>query len=446
MLGKTHMSVGAATALALLQPSTVSGCVCAVAGGVVGGWICDIDVRSHPAIGGDADSEDEEEAKAYDDERWQILVFVLIITAICFAIDCFVGNGMCAYISSHLGVPMIVAGVMIAALCAYGIASAHRTVMHSIAGGVILGASIYVLCAPLAPAFVLGYASHVLLDLFNRRRIQLFWPLKRGVMFGICSSNGVANKVIGAIGLIACLVLLAAFLVPSVYINEYFGGLFQGASEFIMPFEGFVLTNFQLYLLAINVITFLVYLVDYFAWSRGAYGDNPEVDRQDFVHTIFLLLPAAGGALGMLVAVLIGTRGKLVRGDDGNIGFYTHGLCFLVVWVCIYFIACNPFGIELESNSTALFLKEHHVILVLFATLNIIAFIVFLLDGKQYRKANVKEIGEFALAFIGGATGAYLAMVLSNHKMNTAAFGQAAPLMMAMHYVLLSIAYFNGYL
>lgn len=446
MLGKTHMAAAAAAALALLQPSTVSGCVCAVAGGVIGGWICDVDVRSYSTGGGDADGEDEEEAEAHGDERWQIFVFMLIIAAICFGIDYYAGNGMCAYISSHLGIPMIVAGAIIVTLCAYGIASAHRTVMHSLLGGAILSGAIYVLCAPLAPAFALGYASHVLLDIFNRRCIQLFWPLKRGVKLGVCSSNGTANKVIGAIGLIACLVLFPTFFVPSVGGNDNFGSLFQSGSDPSMVLEGLGMTNFQLYLIVINVITFLVYLVDYLAWNRGAYGDDPETDRQDFVHTIFLLLLAAGGALGMLLAVLFGTRGKLVRGDNGNIGFYTHGLCFLVVWACVYLIACNPLGIALETSSTAMFLKEHHIIPIIFIVLNIIAFVVFLLDGKQYRKMNIREIGEFILAFIGGATGAYLGMVLTNYKMNTAQFGQAVPLMMAMHYVLLAIGYFNGYL
>ena len=445
MLGKTHLAVGTATALALLQPTTVSGCVCAVAGGAIGGWICDIDLRSYSSAGGDED-EDDEELEAHDNERWQIFVFMLIIAAICFGVDYFAGNGMCAYITSHLGIPMIIAGAIIVGICTYGITSAHRTVMHSILGGVVLSGAMYILCAPLAPAFALGFASHVLLDLFNRRRIQLFWPLKKGMKLGICYSNGTTNKVVGAIGLIACLVLFPTFFVPSLGSNDSFTNLFENGSNPSSIFQVFGLSKFQLYLIAINIITFLVYMIDYLAWNRGAYGDDPEADRQDFVHTIFLLLPAAGGAIGMLLAVIIGTRGKLIRGENSTIGFYTHGLCFLVVWASIYLIACNPFGINLETNSAAMLLKNYHVIPIAFVAINVLAFIVFLSDGKQYRKINIREIAEFALAFIGGATGAYLAMVLTNHKMGTAQFGQGVPLMIAMHYVLLAIGYFNGFL
>ncbi len=443
MLGKTHMAAGAALSLAVLQPSTVSGCICAVAGGVIGGWICDIDVRSH-SVG--AEDEDEEEIDGHGDERWQILVFVALISAICFTVDFFAGNGMCEYISHHLGIPMFVAVAVFLAFCVYGVASAHRTAMHSILGGIILSGAACVICAPLAPAFALGYSSHVILDLFNKRRIQLFWPAKVGIKFGICKSNGVANNVIGAISLIACLILLPMFLVPSLGSNENFVNLFESGGSPSPFLQSLGMSRFQLYLLAINIITFLVYFIDYLAWERGAYGDDPETDRQDFVHTIFLLLPAAGGALGMLLAVIIGTGGKLIKGENGTIGFYTHGLCFLVVWICIYIIFCDPFGFSPGTSSLAALLKERNVILTWFVLINVVSFVVFLIDGKQHKNINVREVLEFALAFLGGATGAYLAMVLTGHKMNTAQFGQGTPLMMAMHFVILAIGRFNGYL
>ncbi len=445
MLGKTHMAAGAATALAVLQPTTVSGCICALAGGIVGGWIPDIDMRGRFSSGGaDKEGEDGEELAVHADERWQILVFALIAVAICLVADYFAGDGMCEYVASHLGIPMAVAGAAFAVTCAYGIASAHRTVTHSVLGGVALAGSMHFICAPLAPAFVLGYASHIVLDLFNKRRIQLFWPLKLGVKFGACVSNGIANKVVGAVSLVSCLALFSLSMASSVGGNSSFMSLFQAGGNQSAAFAGLGLTNFQIYLVVINVLAFLVYLIDYFAWSKGAYGDDPENDRQDFVHTIFLLLLAAGGALGMLLAVVIGTRGRLVRGEQGTVGFYTYGLCFLIVWACVCLIAFTPS--TPSADAVASTLKGHHVVLIAFSALNVLAFVVFLLDGRRYRKANAREIGEFVLVLAGGATGAYLAMVLTNHKMGTAQFGQGVPAMMAMHYVLLAVGHFNGYL
>jgi inner membrane protein len=45
MLGKTHVAVGVAASLAILQPDTATGIISAVAGGAIGGWICDIDCK-----------------------------------------------------------------------------------------------------------------------------------------------------------------------------------------------------------------------------------------------------------------------------------------------------------------------------------------------------------------------------------------------------------------
>ena len=39
MLGKTHIAAGIASSLVLLQPSTLSGVLCSVAGGAAGGWL-----------------------------------------------------------------------------------------------------------------------------------------------------------------------------------------------------------------------------------------------------------------------------------------------------------------------------------------------------------------------------------------------------------------------
>ncbi|MDD6449142.1 MAG: hypothetical protein PUF78_05415 [Lachnospiraceae bacterium] len=46
MLGKTHIAVGVTASLAIVQPATPISLLSTIAGGAIGGWICDIDVRS----------------------------------------------------------------------------------------------------------------------------------------------------------------------------------------------------------------------------------------------------------------------------------------------------------------------------------------------------------------------------------------------------------------
>ena len=50
MLRKTHVSIGIATALAVIHPGTVASCVFAIIGGAVGGWLPDIDLNTKKKI------------------------------------------------------------------------------------------------------------------------------------------------------------------------------------------------------------------------------------------------------------------------------------------------------------------------------------------------------------------------------------------------------------
>ena len=43
------------------------------------------------------------------------------------------------------------------------------------------------------PYFV-SHLSHIVLDLFNRKGVALFYPSKYRLCFGICESNGKVNK------------------------------------------------------------------------------------------------------------------------------------------------------------------------------------------------------------------------------------------------------------
>ena len=47
MMSKTHIAVGIAASLVVMQPSTIADCLAAVVGGAIGGDLPDIDVRSN---------------------------------------------------------------------------------------------------------------------------------------------------------------------------------------------------------------------------------------------------------------------------------------------------------------------------------------------------------------------------------------------------------------
>ena len=56
--------------------------------------------------------------------------------------------------------------------------------------------------APVLIGFIIGFASHLLLDLINYRPIQLFYPLEKGVSLKICKANSRLNIVIMILGYI----------------------------------------------------------------------------------------------------------------------------------------------------------------------------------------------------------------------------------------------------
>ena len=189
------MGVGVATALALLRPTTPAGCVATVMVASLGSVICDVDVRPSE--------------KAKDAFRWRMVA--LVLTCCLLAYDHYLGGPVCAYIIQHLG-REVVSGLagMVATTVAAALAP-HRTFSHSLVALALWSGSMRLLCDPLAAPFCVGIATHLALDLTNRKGVRLFWPLKTDVALGIWKADGLANSLLSLLGLVASVALLAIF-------------------------------------------------------------------------------------------------------------------------------------------------------------------------------------------------------------------------------------------
>lgn len=191
MMSKTHLFVGMATALALSNINTPADCVAVLAGGAVGGVLADVDILK-----------DDYKSDALMGE-----LFAIAITAILVGMDFLFNWGVWRYIIANRIISIVgVVGMVI--LWAIGFAKDHRTFTHS-----IIAMLSYSLCATLiyprlGIACMLGYMSHLLLDILNKKKIQLFYPLKGGICFGWCYANKAANKIFMFLGLIAMIILL----------------------------------------------------------------------------------------------------------------------------------------------------------------------------------------------------------------------------------------------
>ena len=198
MLGKTHVAVGVATALAVLHPTGISGCMCAVAGGALGGWISDIDVR--------------ESGRAHD--VWQGAVMAVGASIAALGYDTYKGGSALSYVMSHVGPQTVFAVVVLFALCVMGARSPHRSFTHSFLGMALFVLTVQVLCAPLAMAFAVGFASHIALDVLNHRRVRLLYPIGRGWVLGICHSSGIVNNFLFCLAVTASVGLIIWLVMP----------------------------------------------------------------------------------------------------------------------------------------------------------------------------------------------------------------------------------------
>lgn len=72
----------------------------------------------------------------------------------------------------------------------------HRGLTHSLAGLALFSMAAYILPIPFIP-FVIGYVSHLLLDMLTPMGIPVFWPLSLNVKIPIAATGGLVDWAIG---------------------------------------------------------------------------------------------------------------------------------------------------------------------------------------------------------------------------------------------------------
>lgn len=124
MNSKTHMYVGAAASLLILRPVGVGSSLISIAGGLLGGWICDIDLNTKSDI-----------------SDYFAGVELLTTLGIIGALDFFFGFGIVDYILARRSIVSTVGAVSFVTLGALGakwpVLIQHRTFMHSLLATVL---------------------------------------------------------------------------------------------------------------------------------------------------------------------------------------------------------------------------------------------------------------------------------------------------------------------
>lgn len=205
MTGRTHMAVGAAAALlaaplaSRLTGAAVTGVapvLQALLGGMVGGMLPDTDV---PTSAGSKELR----------RAWAALA---VLAACGLVYDHLHGSDLVVGVASRFSYRQIAGVAVLVATCAVGRASGHRGFSHSVAALVFATFGMWMLCKPLAAAFGVGYLSHLLLDVLNKRGVRLLWPMRASARLGLFESGGAADWLFLLAGVATCAVVAAARL------------------------------------------------------------------------------------------------------------------------------------------------------------------------------------------------------------------------------------------
>lgn len=182
MLGYTHVAVGATTALLYTNMQGMginSELIVPIVVGSIGGLVPDVDMY-------DTDDESKNLKKRI---KYIVIVMVLLM-------------GLFWLLHEQLYLDLLISsiGIFILMIIICYALSAHRHVSHSLLAMGIFTYSLIRIHKDLGMMFMLAYASHLLLDIINYKRVHLFNfipKLKKGICLKLVKAdNPVVNSVI----------------------------------------------------------------------------------------------------------------------------------------------------------------------------------------------------------------------------------------------------------
>ena len=199
MLGKTHMAVGIALTLAVTRPQSLPEIILASGAGAFGALVPDIDIRP---------------SKLYKDAG-RIAVSAIPLLLLVILTDFITRSGVTSRILSASNIKGIVTGLLLfTGICVLGKRQPHRSFTHSFLALALLSLSVWMVCKELVLYFATGFLSHILADLFNKKKVQVLYPLSGGVCFDMFSAGGMANDIFFAAG---CIISVAEIISLSLF-------------------------------------------------------------------------------------------------------------------------------------------------------------------------------------------------------------------------------------
>lgn len=182
---------------------------------------------------------------------------------------------------------------------------------------------------------------------------------------------------------------------------------------------------FEYYVIGINVIGFLAFLVNHLLYT---FTDELQID---IVVTIASIL---GGSAGIILAMLLFSRAAV----KANMMSRVFVACVFVIQLVIFLIVKGHINNEITLDFLNFF-ETHKPILVYLVVINFITVIAFGVDkiAALEDKTRIRIVTLLGLSFIGGSIGGLIAMFVFRHKIRKDYFMVGVPLIIVMQIVVI---------
>lgn len=179
------------------------------------------------------------------------------------------------------------------------------------------------------------------------------------------------------------------------------------------------------YLILINIIGFVLYLINMLLYNYTAEGN---VDK------LLTIISLAGGSLGILLAIVLFDR-KSVK---DNMMSRVFVICLFVIQLVGFLFLKGAHG-ERITFAFWEFFAEHKILIIYGVVINFVSFAAFAIDkiNACEGRSRIRIITLLGLAFAGGSIGAILGMYILRHKTRVDYFTVGVPLIMVMQAVVI---------
>lgn len=183
--------------------------------------------------------------------------------------------------------------------------------------------------------------------------------------------------------------------------------------------------TFEKYLVIINIIGFLMYLINMWLYSHTKEG---QVDK------FLTILSLAGASPGILIAIVLFDK----KAHKGTMMSRVFVISVFIIQIILFLMWKGYMNDKITLALWEPFLK-HRILLIYFGVINFITFIVFAIDkvNAQEHRSRIKIVTLLGLSFIGGSIGALLAIYLLHHKTKKDYFTVGIPIIMIMQVIVL---------